>query len=149
VAEYDTIRAIKAAVSIPVIANGDIISSHKAKQVLDYTGADAVMIGRAARGRPWIFKEIAYFLTTGQRLPEPSPKRIQALLMRHLDDIYSFYGEFTGVRIARKHLSWYSKMYRGGAAFRSLANRTESAREQRALTWDFFERMVNEERLTI
>ncbi len=146
-AEYETIRAIKAAVDIPVIANGDIASPDKARRVLEYTGADAVMIGRAAQGRPWIFREIAHFLATGQRLPEPSLEEIRSLLMEHLDNLYSFYGEFTGVRIARKHLSWYSKMYPGSTAFRALANRTESTREQRGLTWDFFERLVNEERL--
>ncbi|MEE8482577.1 MAG: tRNA dihydrouridine synthase DusB, partial [Acidiferrobacterales bacterium] len=107
-AEYDTIAAIKAAVSIPVIANGDITTPEKAKHVLDYTGADGVMIGRAAQGRPWIFREIQHFLETGEHLAEPSLIEIRTTLLEHVSNLYEFYGEYAGVRIARKHISWYS-----------------------------------------
>lgn len=129
-AEYDTIAAIKAAVSIPVIANGDITTPEKAKQVLDYTGADGVMIGRAAQGRPWIFREIQHFLDTGEHLFEPSLEEIRATLLDHINNLYSFYGEYAGVRIARKHISWYSKGCRGGGSFRNTVNRVDTAKQQ-------------------
>lgn len=106
-AEYDTIKQVKQALQIPVIANGDIDSPEKAEDVLRYTGADAVMVGRAAQGRPWIFREIAYYLATGLHLKAPSYGELQACLMDHLEDHYKFYGEFTGVRSARKHIGWY------------------------------------------
>ena len=138
-AEYDTIAAIKAAVRIPVFANGDIDSPAKAKFVLDRTGADAVMIGRAAQGRPWIFREVAHFLATGETLAEPSPREVRDILLGHLDDLYAFYGEPQGVRIARKHLGWYAKDRPENAAFRAVANRAESAREQQALVRDYFD----------
>jgi tRNA-dihydrouridine synthase B len=141
-AEYDTIKAIKAAVSIPVIANGDITSPEKAKAVLDYTGADAVMIGRAAQGRPWIFREIDHFLQTGQKLPEPSIAEIQTILLEHLHNLYEFYGEHTGVRMARKHISWYSKGHRDGAMFRQAINRVETTQEQLEITTNFFEGLL-------
>ena len=106
-AEYDTIKAVKAEISIPVIANGDIDSPQKARDVLDYTGADAVMIGRAALGKPWLFREVAHYLATGETLAGPSWPEITDLLLNHLDDHYRFYGERTGVRTARKHIGWY------------------------------------------
>lgn len=146
-AEYDTIRAVKEAARIPIIANGDITTPEKAKFVLDHTGVDAVMIGRAAQGRPWIFREIEHFLKTGEKLPEPGVEEIRDIMLGHLDNLYQFYGEHTGVRIARKHISWYSKGQRGGAAFRDAVNRTETTKEQLAMTRDFFERLANEEDL--
>ncbi|HEX7769438.1 MAG TPA: tRNA dihydrouridine synthase DusB [Dokdonella sp.] len=138
-AEYDTIAAIKAAIRIPVFANGDIDSPAKAKLVLDRTDADAVMIGRAAQGRPWIFREVAHFLATGETLAEPSPREVRDILLGHLDDLYAFHGEQQGVRIARKHLGWYAKDRPENAAFRAVANRAESAREQQALVRDYFD----------
>jgi tRNA-dihydrouridine synthase B len=106
-AEYQTIRAIKAAVRIPVFANGDIDSGAKARAVLEETGADGVMIGRAAQGRPWIFREIRHFLVTGRTVPEPDPREVRDIMLAHLDELYAFYGEHTGLRVARKHLGWY------------------------------------------
>ncbi len=138
-AEYDTIAAVKAAVTIPVIANGDITSPEKAKFVLDYTAVDAVMIGRAAQGRPWIFREIDHYLKTGERLPEPSTLEIRDILLGHLHNLYAFYGEHTGVRVARKHIAWYSKGQQHGAAFRHYVTRVESATEQLRATQDFFD----------
>src|SRR5262249_57097995 len=108
-AEYDTIAAIKQALEIPVIANGDLMSPEKAREVLARTGADALMIGRAAQGRPWIFREIAGFLDTGERVPEPSVREVRDILLAHVAELHAFYGEPAGVRIARKHLSWYAK----------------------------------------
>jgi len=141
-AEYDTIREIKAAVSIPVIANGDIDSPQKAKHVLDYTGADGLMVGRAAQGRPWIFREIAHFLATGERLAEPDPIEVRDILLSHLENLYSFYGAALGVRVARKHIGWYSKGCVGGAAFRRTINTLETPAEQRALIETFFARQA-------
>lgn len=137
-AEYDTIAAIKAAVKIPVIANGDIETPEKAKYVLEKTKADGVMIGRAAQGRPWIFREIAYYLETGQFLPEPSPLEIKNILLGHLENLYQFYGEHTGAMIARKHVSWYSKGQSGSARFRDLFNRLETPDEQTRAIKAFF-----------
>ena len=145
-AEYDTIRAVKQSVCIPVIANGDITTPEKARHVLDYTGADGLMIGRAAQGRPWIFREINHFLTTGEKLPEPDVEEIRDILLSHLDNLYSFYGEYTGVRMARKHISWYSKRQHGGAAFRNAVNKAETIEQQLAMTKDFFERLANDKR---
>ena len=116
-AEYDTIAEIKSTITIPVIANGDINSPEKARAVLDYTGADALMLGRAAQGRPWIFREIDHFLRTGQHLAAPSIEDVRDILLGHLEQLYEFYGEFMGVRIARKHLSWYSKAHDTGGVF--------------------------------
>jgi tRNA-dihydrouridine synthase B len=107
-AEHDTVAAIKRAVKIPVVANGDIHSPRKAAEVLRQTGADALMIGRAAQGRPWIFREIAHYLSTGEDLPAPDLTEVKAWLLDHLEDHYSLYGEYTGVRSARKHLGWYA-----------------------------------------
>jgi len=146
-AEYDTIAAIKAAIGIPVVANGDITTPEKARTVLDYTGADAVMIGRAAQGRPWIFREIAHYLDTGEKLPEPGLKEIRDILLEHLHNLYAFYGEHTGVRMARKHISWYSKGQRHGGAFRQAVNRVETIEEQLQITTDFFDRLLSGEEL--
>jgi len=129
-AEYDTIRAIKKAVSIPVVANGDITSVEKAEWVLDYTGADAIMIGRAAQGRPWIFREINHFLKTGTHLSAPSVNEVSSILIEHVKALHSFYGEFMGVRIARKHVSWYMQKQDPEKTFRSIFNGLESPTEQ-------------------
>ncbi|MHB8415507.1 MAG: tRNA dihydrouridine synthase DusB [Acidiferrobacteraceae bacterium] len=138
-AEYDTIRAIKAAVRIPVIANGDIDSPEKARRVLEYTGADGIMIGRAAQGRPWIFREMEHYLATGRRLAEPPLAEVRDTLLEHIENLYVFYGTDLGVRIARKHISWYSKGVRGGALFRNEMNRVDSHAEQRLITRAFFD----------
>ncbi len=143
-AEYDTIKAIKNAIKIPVIANGDINTPEKAKYVLDYTGVDAVMIGRAAQGRPWIFREIGHFLNHGEKLPEPDVREVRAILTDHLHNLYEFYGEYTGVRMARKHISWYSKGQRNGAAFRHAVNQLDTIEEQLAATAEFFDRLEEE-----
>ncbi|MGH8599936.1 MAG: tRNA dihydrouridine synthase DusB [Burkholderiales bacterium] len=137
-AEYETIAAVKAAARIPVIANGDIDTPQKVQQVLEYTKADAIMIGRAAQGRPWMFREIAHYLETGKILPPPEVEEIHRVLIAHLYDLYGFYGEYTGVRVARKHISWYTKGLVGSAAFRSAMNRLESAEEQLAAIDAFF-----------
>jgi len=142
-AEYATIKAIKAAVAIPVIANGDIDSPEKAEYVLNVSGADALMIGRAAQGRPWIFREIEHYLKTGAKLPEPPPEEIRATLLGHLDNLYRFYGMELGVRIARKHISWYSKGLVGGAVFRHAINQMETVTEQLRLVKDFFDRQCD------
>ena len=141
-AEYDTIAAIKTAVSIPVIANGDITTPEKAKQVLDYTGANGIMIGRAAQGRPWIFREIEHFLGTGEHLAEPSLEEIRATLLDHVNNLYAFYGDYTGVRVARKHISWYSKGCRGGAGFRNTVNRVDTAKQQYDTVRQFFDQQI-------
>ena len=137
-AEFDTISAVKAAARIPVIANGDITTPEKAKAVLEKTGADGVMIGRAAQGRPWIFREIEHYLATGEKLPPPAVTEIQSILLEHLEDLYGFYGTETGVRVARKHISWYTKGLTGSAAFRHQMNRLDSITEQRTMVEDFF-----------
>ncbi|MES2956465.1 MAG: tRNA dihydrouridine synthase DusB [Pseudomonadota bacterium] len=138
-AEYDTIAAVKAAVRIPVVANGDISSAEKARDVLAYTGADAVMIGRAAQGRPWIFREIAHFLATGTHLAPPLVAEVRRLLLDHLLDHYELYGAFSGVRSARKHIGWYVKTLPGGEAFRSRMNLLEDSEAQWQAVADFFE----------
>jgi tRNA-dihydrouridine synthase B len=130
-AEYDTIRDVKRAVSIPVIANGDIDSPHKARRVLEFTGADAVMIGRAAQGRPWIFREIAHLLATGESLPPPRVDEVRELLLGHLDEHYGFYGAELGVRTARKHLNWYARDLVGGGEFCDRMNRLDDCDAQR------------------
>src|SRR5699024_9664789 len=136
-AEYDTIAAIKAGLSIPVIANGDIDSPEKAAAVLRHTGADALMIGRAAQGRPWIFREVGHFLATGEHLPAPSLEEVRDVLIGHLQALHAFYVEPAGVRIARKHLGWYAKDRPENHAFRAVVNRGESARGQIDLTRDY------------
>lgn len=148
-AEYDTIAAIKAMLSIPVIANGDIDSPQKARQVLDATGCDAVMIGRAAQGRPWIFREIAHFLATGDTLPPPALTDVRDILLGHLEHLHAFYGEPQGVRIARKHLGWYAKDRPENLAFRAVVNRAETADEQLRLTRDYFDALIANATLTL
>jgi len=138
-AEYDTIKAIKQAVSIPVIANGDITSVEKAEQVLSYTGADAIMIGRAAQGRPWIFREINHFLETGTHLSAPTRDEIGSILIGHVRELHIFYGEFMGVRIARKHVSWYMQQHDQEKTFRSIFNALLSAEEQLESLYLYFE----------
>ncbi|HEY0662119.1 MAG TPA: tRNA dihydrouridine synthase DusB [Lysobacter sp.] len=142
VAEYDTIAAVKSALSIPVIANGDIDSPQKAAAVLAHTGCDAVMVGRAAQGRPWIFREIAHHLATGDLLPAPSLTEIRDVLIGHLEHLHAFYGEHAGVRIARKHLGWYAKDRPENSAFRAIVNRAETADAQLQLTRDYFDALV-------
>jgi tRNA-dihydrouridine synthase B len=141
-AEYDTIAAVKSGVKVPVIANGDIATPAQAKQVLDYTRADAVMIGRAAQGRPWMFREIQHYLETGGELPPPEVGEIHRVLVAHLHDLYDFYGEHTGVRVARKHISWYTKGLAGSAAFRHAMNQLETCREQLAAVDAFFAQLA-------
>jgi tRNA-dihydrouridine synthase B len=137
-AEYDTIASVKAAVNIPVVANGDITTPDKAKFVLDHTGADAVMVGRAAQGRPWICREIDYFLRTGEYLPPPLVEEVRELMNEHLPAHYAFYGEYLGVRTARKHIGWYVEDLPGGEEFRQSMNRLESTAEQLAAVDAFF-----------
>jgi tRNA-dihydrouridine synthase B len=137
-AEYDTIALVKSQVGIPVIANGDIDSPQKARFVLDYTGADGVMIGRAAQGRPWLFREIEHFLATGEALASPRVEEIHRILRGHLGELYGFYGEEAGVRIARKHISWYTKGLVGSANFRHAMNQLQSVGEQLAAADEFF-----------
>jgi tRNA-dihydrouridine synthase B len=146
-AEYETITAVKTSVRIPVFANGDVTTPQQARQVLDITGADALMIGRGAQGRPWIFREIAHYLATGTTLPEPTPEEVCAILVDHLEHLYAFYGEIAGVRIARKHLGWYAKDRAENAAFRQVVNRAETADEQLRLTRDYFAALQAGERL--
>lgn len=137
-AEYETIRQAKTQARIPIIANGDITTPEKARHVLDITGADALMIGRAAQGRPWIFREIAHYLETGKHLPSPKVCEIHAILREHLEDLYSFYGLETGVRVARKHIGWYTKGMADSAAFRFAMNRMPSIEEQGRAVDAFF-----------
>jgi len=138
-AEHDTVAAVKAALRIPVVANGDIDSPERARDVLRRTGADAVMIGRAAQGRPWIFREIAHFLATGQHLPPPRTHEVQAWLIEHLHDHYGLYGEHIGVRSARKHIGWAVRALPGGEAFRGLMNTLDDCQAQLRAVQMFFE----------
>jgi len=142
-AEYDTVAAVKAALRIPVAANGDIDSPHKAMQVLQRSGADAVMVGRAAQGRPWIFNEIAHFLEHGTLLPAPATRDVQRWLTAHLHDHYTLYGEFTGVRSARKHIGWAVRALPGGEAFRSAMNAIEDCRAQVDAVSHFFDQLAD------
>ncbi|MGY6631286.1 MAG: tRNA dihydrouridine synthase DusB [Wenzhouxiangella sp.] len=142
-AEYDTIALIKQQIGIPVLANGDINSPQKARQVLDYTGADGLLIGRAAQGRPWIFREISHYLATGNTLAPPNLATIAAILIEHLEALHDFYGEVAGVRIARKHLGWYAKDRPENARFREVVNRAESAGEQIELTARYFDQLAD------
>ncbi len=138
-AEFETAAAVKAEVRIPVIANGDIRSPQKAKRILAYTGADAVMIGRAAQGNPWIFREVDHYLRTGTELPPPGIAELRETLLTHVRGLYGFYGEYMGVRVARKHLAWYSKGRSGGATFRDSVNRAETCEAQEKMIRDFFD----------
>ena len=140
-AEYDSIAQVKAAVGVPVVANGDIDSPQKAKQVLAYTGADAVMIGRAAQGRPWIFREIQHFLAHGTLLAPPLVAEVQRLLLHHLQDHYSLYGSHIGVRSARKHIGWYTHGLPQAQAFRQAMNAIDDCDRQLAVVADYFERL--------
>ncbi len=142
-AEYDTIAAVKAAVGVPVVANGDIDSPRKAREVLARTGADALMIGRAAQGRPWIFREIAHFLATGEELPAPATREVRQWLLEHLHEHYALYGEFTGVRTARKHIGWAVRALPGGEAFRAAMNTLDSIDAQVAAVATFFDRLAD------
>ncbi|MGC3984781.1 MAG: tRNA dihydrouridine synthase DusB [Pseudorhodoferax sp.] len=140
-AEYETIAAVKAAVRVPVVANGDIATPERAREVLAATGADAVMIGRAAQGRPWIFREVVHFLATGEHLAPPLVAEVRRLLLEHLAEHYALYGEYTGVRSARKHIGWYVRRLPGGEAFRQRMNRLEQPTEQLAAVAEFMDGM--------
>ena len=142
-AEYETIAAIKQAISIPVFANGDIDSPQKAKAVLDATGADALLIGRAAQGRPWIFREIEHYLRTGETLPAPSLLEVERILLEHLAALHAFYGELMGVRIARKHVGWYLATLPGAGEFRAQFNRLDSTDAQCSAVRRFFREQNN------
>ena len=138
-AEYDTIAAVKAAVRVPVVANGDITTPQKAREVLALTGADAIMVGRAAQGRPWIFREIAHFLATGTELAPPLVAEVRRLMLEHLEAHYTLYGEFSGVRTARKHIGWYMRSLPGGEAFRTQMNALDDCAQQLRAVADFFD----------
>ena len=140
-AEYDTVAAVKAALRVPVVANGDINSPEKARAVLADTGADAVMIGRAAQGRPWIFREISHYLATGEHLAPPLVAEVRQLLLSHLQDHYQLYGEFLGVRTARKHIGWYVSALPGGEDFRQQMNRIEDCPTQLKAVAGYFDRI--------
>jgi tRNA-dihydrouridine synthase B len=140
-AEYETVAAVKAALAIPVVASGDIDSPEKARQVLDHTAADALMIGRAAQGRPWIFREIGHYLATGRKLAPPATAEAAAWLSEHLCDHYGLYGESTGVRSARKHIGWALRELPGGEAFRAEMNRIDDCTAQLAAVNEWFARL--------
>ena len=141
-AEYDTIAEVKTRVAIPVIANGDISTPEQAKRVLERTGADGIMIGRAAQGRPWLFREIAHYLATGERLAPPTPREMAAVLVEHLDGLYDLYGDEQGTRVARKHIGWTVRELPGGESLRSRVNGMTDAKAQRAAVNDYFERLA-------
>ncbi|WP_158965459.1 tRNA dihydrouridine synthase DusB [Paraglaciecola sp. L3A3] len=143
-AEYDTIKAIKKAVSIPVVANGDITCALKAKQVLEFTGADALMIGRGAQGHPWIFREILHYLQTGQLLAAPSLGEVSSILLEHVANVHQFYGEFLGCRIARKHVGWYLAEQDQQRLFRAKFNAIEDAQQQLDALSTYFDKLVDE-----
>ncbi|QOL26160.1 tRNA dihydrouridine synthase DusB [Thalassotalea sp. LPB0316] len=141
-AEYQTIKAIKQAIDIPVVANGDITDAEKAKYVLDYTGADAVMVGRAAQGRPWIFREINHYLANGTHLPAPQLDEVRAILIEHVKELHRFYGDFMGLRIARKHVSWYMQTHDQEKTFRSRFNGLETTQAQLELLNQYFDNLT-------
>lgn len=141
-ARYELIKQVKAELNIPLIANGDIDSPEIAKMVLEYTGADAIMIGRAAQGRPWIFREIAHYLTTGEHLAAPSIEEVKQVLLGHLSELYSFYGEYSGCRISRKHIAWYTKGLRSSNEFRQNMYRVESTAEQYQVVETYFNQLL-------
>ena len=143
--EYDTIAAIKEAVAIPVVANGDITTPEKAKEVLDHTAADGIMIGRSAQGNPWIFREVAHYLASGERLPPPGLGEVKQVMMEHLSSLHDFYGEYLGIRIARKHLGWYVQNLPEGVNFRKIFNLLDSASEQLASAQEYFEHLIEGE----
>ncbi|NAR94466.1 tRNA dihydrouridine synthase DusB [Acinetobacter haemolyticus] len=142
-ARYELIKQVKQLISIPVIANGDIDSPEKAKYVLDYTGADAIMIGRAAQGRPWIFREIGYYLKTGEYLDTPDIAEVKAVLLGHLSELYQFYGEYSGCRIARKHIAWYTKGLRSSNEFRQNMYKVESTADQAKVVEAYFDQLLD------
>jgi len=142
-AEYDTVSAVKAALGIPVVANGDIDSPEKAREVLRITGADAIMIGRAAQGRPWIFREIAHFLETGEHLPAPEVRQVKDWLLEHLLDHYALYGDYAGVRSARKHIGWAVRLLPGGEVFRARMNLIEDVEDQVRAVGDWFDALAD------
>ncbi|MGZ8252488.1 MAG: tRNA dihydrouridine synthase, partial [Methylophilaceae bacterium] len=144
-AEYETIAAVKQAIKIPLIANGDITTPQKAKYVLEMTGADAVMIGRAAQGRPWIFREIEHYLKTGEHLPPPEVSEIRSVMLEHLHDLYAFYGELTGMRVARKHISWYTKGLKDSANFRHGMNQLQTIELQLSAINEFFNHLEQQD----
>ena len=129
-ARYELIKQVKQMINIPLIANGDIDSPEKAKYVLDYTGADAIMIGRATQGRPWIFRAIGHYLKTGGHLAAPDIAEVKAVLIGHLAELYQFYGEYSGCRIARKHIAWYTKGLRSSNEFRQNMYKVENTNDQ-------------------
>lgn len=141
-ARYELIKQVKAEINIPVIANGDIDSPEKAKYVLDYTGADAIMIGRAAQGRPWIFREIVHYLKTGDHLAAPNIQEVKNVLMGHLEELYAFYGEYSGCRIARKHIAWYTKGLHSSNEFRQQMYQVESTHEQAKVVAHYFDSLL-------
>lgn len=141
-AEYDTIKSVKATLRIPVVANGDIDSPHKAKYVLDYTGADAIMIGRAAQGNPWIFQQINHFLAHGEELAPPSYTEMQTVLLEHLHEHYQFYGEYTGVRTARKHIGWYVEQLPQAQAFVNRMNQIDNSADQYRAVEAWFNELI-------
>ncbi len=141
-AEYETIGEVKSQVIIPVIANGDIDSPEKAKQVLTFTNADAVMVGRAAQGQPWIFRDIDHYLKNGSKITPFKMEKVKNILLKHLDNLYAFYGEYLGVRIARKHIGWYSKTQPQSAAFRKTINQVETPEEQLTLIEAYFNSLL-------
>jgi tRNA-dihydrouridine synthase B len=142
-ARYELIREVKKNINIPLIANGDIDSPEKAKYVLDYTGADAVMIGRAAQGRPWIFREIAHYLETGEHLAAPEILEVKQVLMGHLAELYQFYGEYSGCRIARKHIAWYTKGLRSSNEFRQNMYKVENTADQAKVVESYFDQLLD------
>ncbi|MDF2177899.1 tRNA dihydrouridine synthase DusB [Aliiglaciecola sp. CAU 1673] len=141
-AEYHTIRQIKEAISIPVVANGDITDVYKAKQVLEFTGADAIMIGRGAQGRPWIFREVEHFLKTGELLPAPALTEVRQILLEHVSNVHQFYGDFMGSRIARKHVGWYLAEHDQERLFRAHFNGIEDASAQIEALEQYFETLT-------
>lgn len=143
-ARYELIREVKKNIHIPLIANGDIDSPEKAKYVLDYTGADAVMIGRAAQGRPWIFREIAHYLETGEHLAAPEIVEVKQVLMGHLAELYQFYGEYSGCRIARKHIAWYTKGLRSSNEFRQNMYKVENTADQAKVVESYFDQLLDQ-----
>lgn len=145
-ARYELIREVKKNINIPLIANGDIDSPEKAKYVLDYTGADAIMIGRAAQGRPWIFREIAHYLETGEHLAAPEIVEVKQVLMGHLAELYQFYGEYSGCRIARKHIAWYTKGLRSSNEFRQNMYKVENTADQAKVVESYFDQLLDQGR---
>jgi tRNA-dihydrouridine synthase B len=142
-ARYDLIKQVKELIDIPLIANGDIDSPEKAKYVLDYTGADAIMIGRAAQGRPWIFREIAHYLKTGEHLAAPDIAEVRTVLLGHLAELYQFYGEYSGCRIARKHIAWYTKGLRSSNEFRQSMYKVENTADQAKVVEAYFDQLLD------